>query len=59
MLPSHKIKMAPYVKNKKCFSLHLGLSRHFDFLAWQFLFLNSFRTTTYQKMRTFQSVVVL
>jgi hypothetical protein len=47
------------VKNKKCFSLHLGLSRHFDFLAWQFLFLNSFRTTTYQKMRTFQSVVVL
>jgi hypothetical protein len=36
MLPSHKIKMAAYyVKNKKCFRFHLGLSRHFDFLAWQ------------------------
>jgi hypothetical protein len=30
MLPSHKIKMASYyVKNKKCFRRHLGLSRHF------------------------------
>jgi hypothetical protein len=36
MLPSHKIKMAAYyVKNKKCFRRHLGLSRHFDCLAWQ------------------------
>jgi hypothetical protein len=36
MLPSHKIKMAAYyVKNKKCFRRHSGLSRHFDFLAWQ------------------------
>jgi hypothetical protein len=26
---------AYYVKNKKCFRRHLGLSRHFDFLAWQ------------------------
>jgi hypothetical protein len=36
MLPSHKIKMAGYyVKNKQCFCHHLGLNRHFDFLAWQ------------------------
>jgi hypothetical protein len=36
MLPSHKIKMAAYyVKNKKWFRRHLGLSCHFDFLAWQ------------------------
>jgi hypothetical protein len=32
MLPSHKINMAAYyVKNKKCFRRHLGLSRNFDF----------------------------
>jgi hypothetical protein len=31
-----QIKMAAYyVKNKKCFRHLLGLSRHFDFLAWQ------------------------
>jgi hypothetical protein len=36
MLPSHKIKMAVYyVKHKKYFRRHLGLSRHFDFLAWK------------------------
>jgi hypothetical protein len=36
MLPNHKIKMAAYyVKNIKNFRCHLGLSRHFDFLAWQ------------------------
>jgi hypothetical protein len=39
ILPSKKIKMAAYsVKNKKCFRLHLGLRRHFKFLAWQHLF---------------------
>jgi hypothetical protein len=39
MLPSHKIKMAAYyVKNKKSFRRHLGLSRHFVFLAWQLCF---------------------
>jgi hypothetical protein len=40
MLPSQKIKMAAnYVKNKKYFRRHIGLSRHFElsrhFLAWQ------------------------
>jgi hypothetical protein len=56
MLLSHKIKMAAYyVKNKKCFRRHLGLSLHFDFfnLATMFLFLHSIRTATYQKIRTF------
>jgi hypothetical protein len=39
LLPSNKIKMAAYyVKNKKCFRRHFGLSRHFDFLAWQQFF---------------------
>jgi hypothetical protein len=39
MLQSQKIKMAAYsVKIKKCFSRHLGLSRHFEFLAWQHCF---------------------
>jgi hypothetical protein len=47
MLPSNNIKMAAYyVKNKKCFRRHLGLSCHFIFLAWQQC---SIRTTTYQK----------
>jgi hypothetical protein len=51
--------MAPYyVKIKNVFVAILDY-RYFDFLAWQFLFLNSIRTTTYQKMRIFQSVVVL
>jgi hypothetical protein len=35
MLPSHKIKMAAYYVKNKWFRRHLGLSRHFDFLAWQ------------------------
>jgi hypothetical protein len=36
MLPSKKLKMAAYsVKNKKCFRRYLGLSHHFEFLAWQ------------------------
>jgi hypothetical protein len=26
---------AYYVKNKKCFRRHVGLSRHFDFFVWQ------------------------
>jgi hypothetical protein len=39
MLPSQKIKMAAnYVKNKKYFRRHLGLSRHLDFFAWQHCF---------------------
>jgi hypothetical protein len=38
MLPSQKIKMAYYVKNKKCFRRHLTLSRHINILAWQHLF---------------------
>jgi hypothetical protein len=30
------VKMAAdYVKNLNCNCRHLGLSRHFDFLAWQ------------------------
>jgi hypothetical protein len=34
MLPSQKIKIAAYyAKIKKYFRLHLGLSRHFEFLA--------------------------
>jgi hypothetical protein len=39
MFPSHKIKMAAfYVKNNKYFCRHLGLSRNFNFLAWQHCF---------------------
>jgi hypothetical protein len=60
MLASLKIKMvAYYVKNKKCFRRHLGLSRHFDFLTCQQLFYYIIRTTTYQKMRKFHSAVLL
>jgi hypothetical protein len=34
MLPSHKNIMAAYnVRNKKSFRRHIGLRRHFDFLA--------------------------
>jgi hypothetical protein len=40
MLPSHKIKIASYyVKNKKCFRRHLGISHHLDLLASQQCFL--------------------
>jgi hypothetical protein len=36
MLPHHKIKMAAnFVKKKKKNHRHLGLSHHFDFLAWK------------------------
>jgi hypothetical protein len=30
--------LAYYVKDTKSFFCHLGLSRHFDFLAWQLWF---------------------
>jgi hypothetical protein len=29
---------AYYVRNKKCFRRHHGLSRHLNFLAWQYGF---------------------
>jgi hypothetical protein len=37
VLPSQKIKLAAnHLKNKKRFRRHIGLSHHFDFLAWQY-----------------------
>jgi hypothetical protein len=58
MLLSQKIKMATYsVKNKKDFRRHLGLSPHFEFLAWQNLFYVIIDMATYQKMRIFHSAV--
>jgi hypothetical protein len=42
--------VAYYVKNKKCFRRHLGLSRHFDFSAWQHCFhFFIISATTYKK----------
>jgi hypothetical protein len=39
MLPSEKIIMAAnYMNIKKGFRRHLGMSHHFDFLAWQHCF---------------------
>jgi hypothetical protein len=41
------------VKNKKCFRRHLELSHHLQH------FIYSIRNTTYQKVKTFHSALVL
>jgi hypothetical protein len=63
MLPNQKIQMAANFMKNKCFRRHLGLNRHFDFLAWQhcfyIIYIFILSELKHQKMRIFNSAELL